>query len=263
MINYSQFVKNPLTIIGVFASIIEVCGNCVLPQLNEECQFYYMWFLMIFPFLLVICFFVVLWFKPKNLYAPSDFQDENNFIKCMFPASPQDILNQKIQDIEFEKSVNDATDQKGNHNNGNTPIATLDQPTENNNHNHCDRLRKYLAVENAVMDYVSRKYQTTVTREIGIQCQFERIFFDGFFYQNDKRYFLEVKYVTRLVLIKQHIDLVTKKIMRSKAILPTDTLLLIFVYSGDVKNIKSKINIPQNLPFNLKVEYFNEKELCL
>ncbi len=126
-----------------------------------------------------------------------------------------------------------------------------------------DRLRKYLVVENAVIDYVSKKYQTTITREIGIQCQFEKILLDGFFCKNDQRYFLEVKYVTRLVLIQQHMDRITKKFIRSNAILPTDTLLLIFVYSGDVDNIESKITIPQNLPFMLKIEYLSEMELNL
>lgn len=259
-----QIIKNPLTIIGIFASIMEGFGNCILPQLNERCQFYYMWFLMVFPTLLVTYFFIVLWFRPKNLYAPSDFQDENNFVKCMFSATPQDILYHKMQDIEWEKSVNDEANQKGNQDkNGTPPIATYNQQNGNNNYNQCDRLRKYLVVENAVIDYVSKKYQTTITREIGIQCQFEKILLDGFFCKNDQRYFLEVKYVTRLVLIQQHMDRITKKFIRSNAILPTDTLLLIFVYSGNVDNIESKITIPQNLPFMLKIEYLSEMELNL
>ena len=106
MIKNLQSVKNPLTIIGIFASIIEVCGNCILPQLTDECQFYYMWFLMVFPPLLVTYFFIVLLFKPRSLYAPSDFQDEKNFLKCMFPATPQDMTEQKIQDFELEEAVN-------------------------------------------------------------------------------------------------------------------------------------------------------------
>lgn len=49
-------IKNPLTIIGIFAGIVEVSANLVLPFLNDKNQETYIWFLMLFPAGLVLIF---------------------------------------------------------------------------------------------------------------------------------------------------------------------------------------------------------------
>ena len=79
-----NIIKNPLTIIAIFAGIVEVGSNVVLPFLTAENQSTYIWFLMLFPFVLVLIFFYILYNKHEVLYAPSDYNDESNF---------KDILN--------------------------------------------------------------------------------------------------------------------------------------------------------------------------
>lgn len=76
-------IKNPLTIIGIFAGIVEVSANLVLPFLNDKNQETYIWFLMLFPAGLVLIFFAVLHWNHGALYAPSDFQNEANFINVL------------------------------------------------------------------------------------------------------------------------------------------------------------------------------------
>lgn len=73
-------VKNPLTIIAIFAGIAEVSGTIVLPHISENNQKIFMYFLMGFPTLLVMLFFGTLLFKHRVLYAPGDYQDEKNFM---------------------------------------------------------------------------------------------------------------------------------------------------------------------------------------
>lgn len=74
--------KNPLTVIAIFAGLAELGGTAVLPTLNVEAQRYYIWFLMIFPHFIVGLFFLVIWFRHTNLYAPSDYVDEANFVNA-------------------------------------------------------------------------------------------------------------------------------------------------------------------------------------
>ena len=74
-------VNNPLTIIGIFAGIIEVSGISILPHMEASVQDTYVWFLIFFPILLVMLFFVTLWRKREVLYAPSDFRDETTFYR--------------------------------------------------------------------------------------------------------------------------------------------------------------------------------------
>lgn len=76
-------IKNPLTIVGIFAGLVEVSANLVLPFLNDKNQETYIWFLMIFPSGLVLIFFALLHWNHGALYAPSDFQDESNFVHVL------------------------------------------------------------------------------------------------------------------------------------------------------------------------------------
>lgn len=79
-------IKNPLTIIGLFAGIAEVAGTVVLPFISRELQVIFIWYVMLFPIFLVILFFINLNKNPKVLYAPSDFDDEANFMKLLMAA---------------------------------------------------------------------------------------------------------------------------------------------------------------------------------
>lgn len=76
-------IKNPLTVVAIFAGIVEVSGTIVLPSILPTNQATYMWFLMIFPTLLVAIFFLTLNFNHTVLYAPSDFRDDQAFLDAL------------------------------------------------------------------------------------------------------------------------------------------------------------------------------------
>ena len=61
----------PLTIIAIFAGIIEASALATLPFLSESSQKLYTWFLVGFPFFLTALFFLTLNFNYKSLYSPS------------------------------------------------------------------------------------------------------------------------------------------------------------------------------------------------
>lgn len=68
--------KNPLAVIGIFAGVVEIFGNIVLPLLDDPLQTTYMWFLILFPTLLVIAFFITLNFNHKVLYIKTNEQED-------------------------------------------------------------------------------------------------------------------------------------------------------------------------------------------
>lgn len=84
-------VSNPLTIIALFAGLAEIGGTIVLPLLEKEIQATYVWFLMLFPFGLVLLFFATLNKNNRVLYAPSDFEDDQSFMQ---------LIEQKIETVE-------------------------------------------------------------------------------------------------------------------------------------------------------------------
>ncbi|MFG0353547.1 hypothetical protein ACF8LD_04875 [Pseudomonas sp. zbq_5] len=79
-------IKNPLTVIAIFAGIAETSGTIVLPLLDANVQGTFVWFLMLFPCLLIAMFFGVLYMKHHVLYAPSDFQEDKSFVDMHFTS---------------------------------------------------------------------------------------------------------------------------------------------------------------------------------
>lgn len=73
--------KNPLTVIAIFAAIVEASALASLPFLKDDSQDLYTWFLIGFPPFLTLLFFVTLNFNYKVLYSPSDFSNENDFLE--------------------------------------------------------------------------------------------------------------------------------------------------------------------------------------
>lgn len=108
MAGASSIVKNPLTIIAMFAGIAEVSGTAVLPLIAELNQRLYIYFLMLFPTFLVSLFFLTLFKKPESLYAPSDFADEKNYMAIIsqqgISISPS-ILSIDASEVDGFKEV--------------------------------------------------------------------------------------------------------------------------------------------------------------
>lgn len=99
MVEKIGHIKNPLTVIAIFAALAEVSGTVVLPFLDKDTQRVYVWFLMCFPVLLVVIFFLVLYRKHHVLYAPTDFKDDKTFTELFENASS----SAKVEKIKSEQ----------------------------------------------------------------------------------------------------------------------------------------------------------------
>jgi hypothetical protein len=76
-------VENPLTVIAIFAGIAEVASAVALPNLDSCIQSTFVWFLIGFPTLLVLLFFITLNFNHSVLYAPSDYREDSGFFRAL------------------------------------------------------------------------------------------------------------------------------------------------------------------------------------
>lgn len=83
MLEKFRKVDNPLTIIAIFAGITEVAASAALPFLHQDTQLVFVWFLILFPFALIVAFFVTLNFNTRVLYAPSDYRDDKTFLEAL------------------------------------------------------------------------------------------------------------------------------------------------------------------------------------
>jgi len=77
----AETIRNPLSVIAIFAGLADIAATVVLPMLKDGAQERFLWFVIVFPILLVVAFFLTLNFNPTVLYAPSDFKDEENYMR--------------------------------------------------------------------------------------------------------------------------------------------------------------------------------------
>ena len=83
MIKLKQRITNPMTVIAIFATLSETSAAISLPFLDNEDRSLYIWFLISFPFYLLLLFFATLNFNYRSLYAPSDFEKGKHFMKVL------------------------------------------------------------------------------------------------------------------------------------------------------------------------------------
>jgi len=78
MIKNKIRVNNPLTVIAIFSMLTEASAAVSLPYIDRENQKIYVWFLIVFPSILITLFFLTLNFNNKTLYTPMDYAKDKN-----------------------------------------------------------------------------------------------------------------------------------------------------------------------------------------
>jgi hypothetical protein len=106
--------RNPLGIIGLFISLIYGFACLVLGiSLNNlhgsEERLPLIWFIILFPVLILIAFTYLVIYHHKKLYAPSDYKDEKNFVNTFFDskvvAPDLEEVNVQLKSLKTEKNT--------------------------------------------------------------------------------------------------------------------------------------------------------------
>lgn len=97
MIEKIKKISNPLTIIAIFAGFAEIAGTTALFALSNELHLIFIWFVMLFPTVLILLFFLTLNFNSSVLYAPSDFENDNNFLEALKEKRSEKLNIQRIE----------------------------------------------------------------------------------------------------------------------------------------------------------------------
>ncbi len=103
-------VRNPLTLLAVFCGLAEVAASVTLTRLPLSIQQIYVWFVMGFPLCLVFPFFLFLWFRPANLYAPGDYRKDPQHLTPSRVRAPERFQRPK-QKKDLRNNVSVQTDQ--------------------------------------------------------------------------------------------------------------------------------------------------------
>jgi len=224
-------VKNPLTVIAIFAGIAEISGTAVLPLIAPDNQALYIWFLMLFPFALISLFFLTLNFNHRVLYAPSDFRDEDNFVNILKKSTYSEVLEYKKKEADAvvleevieslppqiqnealaqpaEQTISDTT--LSSHasieqwaTNAETALLELDGATTRSQRNQMDliarqiserRMRDARLAEKLALEALEKELGVSIDREMKIESGHSRFHFDGIARRGSSLTAIEVKY---------------------------------------------------------------------
>jgi len=94
--------RNPLGIIALFIVLVYGIASLVLSTagLTPDQKWPFIWFLIIFP---VIVLGIFSWFVTRHhtkLYAPSDYQDKEGFFRALSPEEQKERLKSEVQQIK-------------------------------------------------------------------------------------------------------------------------------------------------------------------
>jgi len=191
-------IKNPLTIIAIFAAIAEISGTIVLPFIASANQFIYVWFLIIFPNLLIVLFFLTLNFNHKVLYAPSDYQNEDNFLRSL----PRASLAEQVHKIEAEIAEEETAIQSLPIPEKNTPLATSTNAPSTTNRSFSSRgperrstRESYMLAEELIFRKLRKEFSSEIQREVRLGRFGGSYIFDGIVRDKGATTVIEVKFL--------------------------------------------------------------------
>ena len=218
-------IRNPLTIIAIFAAIAEISGTVVLPFIAAANQATYVWFLIVFPILLIVLFFLTLNFNHKVLYAPSDYQNEDNFLRSL----PRATFAEKVLKIEAELAEGEATRTSQLEPGSTAPhvAGAPEVPTNPPSLSYQSLVRRspeatYILAEELIFRKLSKEYSSEIQREVKLGSLSGRYIFDGIVRDKGVTTVIEVKFVRQIVQPSMLLKELFRRIRETAKLLPSD-----------------------------------------
>jgi hypothetical protein len=211
--------KNPLGIIALFISLIYgfVCLVLSTSLKNLEGQaerLPLIWFVIVFPVLILICFIYLVVNHHGKLYAPSDYKDETNFIKTIDAKNQTQRIKNEVDAISKDIEENIVLENK-------EIIRNIQQVNKK------DIQNKYLIAEDLALRAFEQDKKITIKRQGRILSSSNRALeFDGVAVDGKYIYGLDVKFTVHKHLSKILRDKITNDIVH---------------YSRIVKDLKTEI----------------------
>lgn len=203
MVKKIGHIKNPLTVIAIFAAIAEISGTTVLPFIESENQGIYIWFLMLFPVFLVGILFLTLNFNHKVLYAPSDYKNEDNFLKSFGKATTEEKeekLREEVEEAEDASSTDENVSESPDNETKRQKTTSDSAPPRHsatfvsNSERHASLMANVSLAEKLSIMKLSKDMGLEFKTDVRFETSSSRkIIFDGLALDKDKIHAVEVK----------------------------------------------------------------------
>lgn len=202
MKNVKGLTKNPLGIIGLFISLIYgfaclVLGVSIsnLQTANERLPL--IWFIIIFPIVILLAFIFLVINHHQKLYAPSDYKNEDNFLKSMDKFVKRDKTSQSEKISEDVKTLVEDKEDVLRKTNA-TPLKLSPSDISSLKQN-------YLLAEDLALKEFELNNNVSLKRNIFLQLEnsSKKFEFDGIGEKEGNLFLVEVKFSTLKHLSKK------------------------------------------------------------
>jgi hypothetical protein len=254
--------RNPLGIIALFIVLVYGIAALVLGvssnnfQPNERLPLIY--FLVLFPIIVLIAFYRLVSNHHVKLYAPDDFQDKEGFFRALSPHEQKQKLDEEIKSIEEEAKTGDAKLPKT----AKDKLLSVEKE-DNSILKTISTRHAYVLAEDLAFREIEREFSVYVRRQVAIGQDYG---VDGVFQYQGKSIAVEIKYSKH----PQHMrTIMGREIERfsqfAQSVKNNAVFLLIIVADGwTSEQRKNELEIliimarETNLPIKLRIFDFDE-----
>lgn len=248
-----KLTHNPLGIIALFIVLVYAFASLVVGfggSLDQSQKTPMVWFLVLFPVLVLLVFAWLVSRHHMKLYAPTDYRDEKLFIYPISLEDQRQRLLEEAKDIETQEpeiipNIEHQPEETISH----VPIKTRERLLSISGAR-SSAASKYLLAEDLALRQLETELRTPIVKQIEIIADNFRLMCDGLIRDGQKLTIVEVKYVSKPMfatdmvqsVLFRFIDLTTRVKLSNK----DATLGFIFVFvtefSGEeLERFKSRI----------------------
>ncbi|WP_323974653.1 hypothetical protein [Aeromonas hydrophila] len=179
--------KNPLGIIALFIVLVYGIAGLVLgasgESLLESHKTVLVWFLAIFPFSVLGSFTWLVSKHHTKLYSPSDFRNDEGFIRILSPEEQKRKIESEVKEIrENDSDITETNSTKPDHKNNNQLMQSI------------------LLAEELAFRELETLYNVSINRHVSIGTGYDTGM-DGMFVSENQAYIIEIKYVRNRINI--------------------------------------------------------------
>lgn len=268
--NHRFSFRNPLSILGLFITlcyaiteVVFIVGLDKLKGMLERLPFIF--FIIIFPFVLLFTVIKLIIKHHPKLYGPSDFKDEKFWWEIASNEKTYKKYRKEANELFYEKSKNEKDDNSKSNLESVKEISTKTNE-ENMKIEAINNLTSKIAlIESIVIQKLSELYRLNFQRNVEIKDSQGKILLDGIAQKGFEVYFVECKICTKNLTIKD-MEITLRKVEliidRLYKIGNEVTGILAYVIIDDNNKMKQKITeFYETHASNLDLKIFNYNDL--
>jgi phosphate/sulfate permease len=268
----SNFNKNPLSIIALFISLIYGFACLVLGSsntvLDKQQKWPIVWFIVIFPLIVLIAFLYLVVRHHKKLYGPRDYKEDASFLKSLDIEDQKKRLKQEVelsdendfnQDLESSsRDTEELQDEKSRNSLVNKPM--------NKEVKYNQKMLDYFLAEELALRGLEFEFNGSMQRQVGLYIKDTKILaLDGLLDRDEFLIGVEVKYVNQEVLRTHTINsiyhIAEKFQLYANIKKKKGVFVIALVWTDKTPNIHKLQYMLNKLEMNAKIVLYNLDEL--